>query len=108
MGHQDTRRIFPGTFMLRDEVFHRAGRARLPIEPLYGPNLACEAAYLQDRCRGGAAEAARSRDRENRSQGRARHQRGRVGGELPFKHRVGPARTAKIAPDEPVRYPTLV
>jgi hypothetical protein len=30
--------------VLRDEVFHRAGKARLPIEPLYGPNLAREAA----------------------------------------------------------------
>lgn len=39
-----TRRVFPGTFMVRDEVFHRIGKARYPIEPIFGPDLAKQAA----------------------------------------------------------------
>lgn len=38
------RRAFPNTFEFNDEVFHRTGKERLPIEKLWGPNLAVEAA----------------------------------------------------------------
>ena len=37
------RRVFPGTFVGgAGRVFHRLGRPRYPIEPLWGPNLARE------------------------------------------------------------------
>jgi hypothetical protein len=37
------RRIFPSSFDVRGEVYHRVGRERYPIVPLYGPNVAVEA-----------------------------------------------------------------
>lgn len=36
------RRVFDGSFMADGRVFHRLAEPRLPIEPLYGPNLARE------------------------------------------------------------------
>ena len=38
------RRVFPGSFEVRDQVYHRLGKERYPIAPLYGPNVAKEAA----------------------------------------------------------------
>ncbi len=38
------RRVFEGTFEVRDEVYHRVGPARYPITPLFGPDVAKEAA----------------------------------------------------------------
>ena len=38
------RRVFPGSFEVRDEVYHRLGKERYPIAPLYGPDIAREAA----------------------------------------------------------------
>lgn len=38
-----TRRVFPGMFDVRDEVYQSVGKERLPIKPLYGPDPAREA-----------------------------------------------------------------
>jgi hypothetical protein len=38
------RRVFGHAFLARDEVYHRIGPERYPIEPLFGPNVAVEAA----------------------------------------------------------------
>jgi hypothetical protein len=43
-GHGHTVAFFGHAFLARDEVYHRIGPERYPIEPLFGPNVAVEAA----------------------------------------------------------------
>lgn len=46
----NVRRVFPGVFSIKrfdTKVFRRTGKARFPLKPVYGPNLAREIAKAQ-------------------------------------------------------------